>query len=245
MGDEVNADLERMRWLARQIDDAAAGLYDGSGAVPEWVFEGWPVAESALGNSTGASAFHKAWEATKNQLGAASRNLWQVLGSDVARLEQVVRTFDLTDADTADRVCAAGKQITFMSAHVHSGGGVEDDFVRGDQIHEVVDIADEFQTPGFVGADLNEQLGDTYGDLRGNQPDSWAGDENYSSEAISSFDDRGYTDVGPSAPTSNEGEGQRIDHMRSRGLVVTDARVVDGGPSDHQAQAAEVTVPWW
>lgn len=254
MSDHVSADVPQMRWLAGRIDEAAGALYDGqtrgyaSGEVPDHVFEGWPVPEAAFGNTAGGPACHAEWISVKEAIGAASVHLWQVLRSDVLRVDQAVQTFESTDAEEADRIVASGR-MTFISAHTHSGGDLEDDVIRGQQNYRLAELADGVGTPAIVGADLNENLGANFESLDGEAadglPEGRQGQDNYSARSIASFDEHNYLDVGPAGPTSGEGEGQRIDHMRARGVAVDGARVVDGGPSDHHGQAAEVTVPWW
>jgi len=250
MADHVNADLDQMRSLSARVGDVAAALYDGDpdGTVPAWVFGGSAIAESTFGNTTGASACYAAWVDAKHEVSAASENVWRVLLSDVARLDQAITCFAEMDDAAADEIIASGT-LTFVSAHTHSGNTLADDFIRGDQNYRLVDYAAGLGTPAMVGADLNENLGANFGSLSGDDisglTDEERGSDNYSATAIASFDDHGYADVGPDEPTSNDGEGQRIDHMRARGLVVGDAEVIDGGPSDHHGQSAEVTLPWW
>lgn len=234
-----------MRWLSGQVDGAATTLADGAATR----YSADVFADTAFGNTAGASACYDAWLAAKTDGAMAADNLLVTLRSDVARLDQVIATFAEMDDEAADIVCSAGNTLTFVSAHTHSGASLDDDFIRGEQNHRLVDLAAGFGTPGLVGADLNENLGADYGSLDDHLvpglTDAERGMDNYSAESIAAFDDHGYPDAGPAGPTSNDGEGQRIDHLRTRGLLYEDARVVDGGPSDHHGQTVEITLPRW
>ncbi|WP_203990157.1 hypothetical protein [Virgisporangium aurantiacum] len=246
MADDVHANLDELGRLSAEVaaaGDTMAGGQTTAGSVD-------PVEGATFGNTPGAIACYSAFCDAKETAKTAYDNLVSALAADTARLDQVITLFQQTDEATADSMVAAGPQsLTVMSGHVHSGNKLADDYLRGEQLRTMAGHASTVTGPALLGFDGNENTGANFGSLREDTrtglPAGATDDDNYSARALTGFGEIGYTDLAPTGATSNDGEGQQIDHIRASGLAGTNARVVDGGPSDHQGQTVDVTVAEW
>ncbi|MQA86820.1 MAG: hypothetical protein GEV03_19860 [Streptosporangiales bacterium] len=241
-------DYERVRRLADQVTQAASTLRGGRNALGQGPGVGASVPNpfgddpfialgTAFGNTDNARSCQAAYHQVQGAGDTATERLGAVLDSDVERLGQVITCFQQTDHDAADRICAAGSRgMDVLSAHVHShgsGSADNDDLVRSGQIDRLGDAVDR---PTVIGADLNAE----------------ASDGNKSAEEINEFEERGF-DV-HSGGVDEDGEvvgtsaaGKRVDYVVTSPTIRTTGppQLVDGGPSDHDGQRADIVVPDW
>lgn len=95
------------------------------------------------------------------------------------------------------------------------------------------------------------QIGEVFATADGDGPMILGGDFNVALDAsrpsaatINTFDDFGYTDAAADAgPTSDQGEGRRIDYVFTEGVDVVRSYVMEAGPSDHAAVVVDVRIP--
>lgn len=245
MGQVSGMEYERVRRLADQVSEAAATLEGGRSALGDGPGTGFslpnPFGEDSFvqlstpfGNTQSARTCQAVYHEAQAAGGTATERLGAVLTADVERLGQVITCFQETDHESADQICAAGgDSLNVYSTHVHSHGSSDDDFVRAGQIDR---LRDEIEGPAVIGADLNAE------------PD----DDNRSSEAIADFEDHGYDvhsggvdDSGEVVGTSSS--GRFIDHVITSPTITVGGQpqLVDGGPSDHEGQRLDITVPDW
>jgi endonuclease/exonuclease/phosphatase (EEP) superfamily protein YafD len=228
-------DHEQIEWLAGQVDAATTTLGDGSTAVAQAP----SLAISAFGDIDGAQPCQSAYVAMAERGVAAAELMVAVLAFDSARLRQVSAAWRDTDNEAAVNLHVASGRPTLdvFSAHVHSGGGNTDDFIRGSQIDRLADAADNVSGPAVVSVDANVSLDPAE---RGDHDDS-------ATAALGRFPgELGFEDAGNVGPTSQEGEGERIDYVfTSPGIETGEPEPVSGGPSDHDGQSVEIQRPWW
>lgn len=231
-------EYEQVERLAIDVTDAADELGKGRDGLSQAPSVGVAlpipfgddpvvVTAAALGNTDSARNCLTALHRAQSAAGTATERLVTVLTDDAERLRQAVTAFQQTDHESADRLFAASRDgMNVYSAHVHSDGSNDDDYVRADQIDRLRESVDG---PAVVGADLNAELSD------GNQ----------SADAVARFGDDGFeVNAGEVGGTSSS--GRSIDYvMPSAGVSVTNPREVDGGPSDHDGQRVDVTIPRW
>jgi hypothetical protein len=246
MGDDVHANLAELGRLSAEVAGAGGMMAEGQTTAASVD----PVEGATFGNTPSAIACYSAFCDAKEAAKTAYDNLVAALAADTARLGQVITLFQQTDEATADHMVAAGPQtLTVMSGHVHSGNTLADDYIRGEQLRTMAGHAAGVTGPAVIGFDGNENNGANFGSLRGDTlgglPTSAHDEDNYSARSLAGFGDIGYTDLAPHGPTSNDGEGQQIDHIRASGPAGGNARVVDGGPSDHHGQTVDVTLAEW
>lgn len=231
-------DYERVGTLAARVAEAAAAVADGQQAVggSPSTYRRIPAAHvppwNAFGNTPTAAALAGTYARTRHAASTAAGNLTLVLDQDVSRLREVIRCFQETDHETADRLCAAAGQgtLTVYSAHVHSHGSDDataDDIIRAGQIGV---LADRFNArPGVLGADLNVE----------------ADQDNRSAQAVRDFVDDGHViDAGEVGGTSSG--GRSIDYViTSPAIDAANPQRVEGDPSDHDGQRVDLTIPRW
>lgn len=231
-------EYEQVGWLADQVAAAATGLSGGGtdlSAAPGLAISiplplvADPVIATApaFGNTDAA---HDCLSAYHHALGAADdavTRLGAVLDTDVQRLGAAVTTFQQMDHAAADRVfSAAGQGVNVYSAHLHSDGSNDDDFVRAGQIDRLRQAIDG---PALLGADLNAELDDG----------------NLSSAAVARFGDDGF-DVNAGEVGGTSHSGRSIDYvMPVDGITAGNPTLVDGGTSDHDGQRVDVAIPNW
>jgi hypothetical protein len=228
-------DYDEVGWLATRVKEAAATLQGGHSALAgsPGTHQSVPVPSvpdmNAFGNTPVAGSVSSAYSRTKSAAATAAEGLTSVLQDDVARLDEVKRTFQETDHASADQISAAAGRgnLSVYSAHVHSDGSNNNDLVRAGQIEQMQETFN--QSPGVIGADFNAEVGDG----------------NLSSGAIQGFEDDGHTiDGGEVGGTSHS--GRSIDYVvTAPGVSPSGAELVDGATSDHDGQRVDLTVSRW
>jgi hypothetical protein len=208
--------------LAEAVAEAADELTTGGRPLADD-----RVSAAALGNTDSANDCLTALRRAQSTARTATRRLVTVLDDDADRLRQAVVAFQQTDHETADQMFAASRDgINVYSAHVHSDGSNDDDFVRADQIDRLRESVDG---PAVIGADLNAELDDG----------------NMSADAVARFGDDGF-DVNAGEVGGTSSTGRSIDYvMPSSGVSASNATEVDGATSDHNGQRVDVTIPRW
>jgi endonuclease/exonuclease/phosphatase (EEP) superfamily protein YafD len=237
-------DYGQVRRLGYAIGDAGDELSGAAspGAVIPFLPTAYEVREgAAFGNTAGAAACHGWWQSVAETAGVAASRLASALYADADRLDQVIFLFMTTDHETADEIASAGTgQVTFLSAHIHSGNSATDDYLRATQLDRLVNHAAGLGGPVVVGVDANTstipaELRDT--DVSGPR-------------AVNRFGTEGFADVGDVAGgRAGEGtshSGQSIDYVFNRGVATTgDPDLVDGASSDHDGQAVVYRDTGW
>ncbi|MEQ4301091.1 hypothetical protein ABNF97_06820 [Plantactinospora sp. B6F1] len=231
-------DYGQVEALALQVGAAAEELSGGGaglGATPEigvampLPFGHGPVFATApaFGNTDSAGDCLSEFHRLHALAGSTLSGLTQVLDEDVVRLGEAVATFRQMDHAAADRMFAAsGQSMSLYSAHVHSDGSNDDDLVRAGQIER---LRESIDGPAILGADLNTELDN----------------DNQSAAAVAAYGDHGFeVEAGEVGGTSHS--GRSIDYvMPTDGVSVENPTRVDGGPSDHDGQRVDVTIPRW
>lgn len=230
----VQADYERLDWMAGRVAEAASTLDGGRGTLDVAPL----LTGSAFGDTDGAPACLSAYHGVAGSATTAAASLVAVLQWDVQRLGQVIAGYQNSDGETAANVHAAGQPtLDVYTAHVHSGTDAEDDYIRAGQIDRLGDAAAANQGPAVVSLDANVSLDE---DERREHDDAAV-------DALARFhEELGYTDAADTGPTSNDGDGKRIDYVfTSPGLSTDNEQPVGGGPSDHDGQRVDIERPWW
>src|SRR5215211_4771729 len=214
------ADYAQLEWLTGQVDAATTTLNDGSTAVQRAPF----LTVSNFGDTDGAQPCQSSYLDMAESGAAAAGLLVDVLTSDSDRLRQVLAAYQDADATASTNMHLAAPTLDVFSAHVHSGDGPTDDYIRGGHIDRLVEAADDVTGPTVVDLDANVSLD---AEERGDHDDLAIG-------ALGRFEDElGFKDAGDVGPTSQEGEGERLDYVfTSPGIETDDAVPVHGGPSD-------------
>jgi hypothetical protein len=228
-------DYDEVGWLASRVREAAATLQGGHAALAgsAGTYTTVPVpgvpAVNAFGNTPTAGSVSAAYSRAKSAGSTATEGMIGVLQDDVARLDEVIRTFQETDHASADRISAAAGDgsLSVYSGHVHSDGSNNNDLVRAGQIEQMQETFN--QSPGVIGADFNAEVGDG----------------NLSSGAIQGFEDDGHT-IGGGEVGGTSHSGRSIDYVvTAPGVSPSGAELVDGATSDHDGQRVDLTVTRW
>jgi endonuclease/exonuclease/phosphatase (EEP) superfamily protein YafD len=225
-------DYDRIEWLAGQVSQATTTLDEARVSV-----DGADITTSSLGNTDGASACRWSYQHLAHNTAIAAERLVLALQSDVDRFALAVATYRDTDRTAANRVLSTGGSLDVFTAHVHSGEGAEDDFVRREQIDRYVDAVAESRGPAVATIDANVSM-----DAADQSPNDML-----APEELGRFEnDLGFSDAARDAgATSSAG---RIDHVFTGGIEAGDperVRTRDDGLSDHDGQAIDLTVPRW
>jgi hypothetical protein len=236
-------DFDRVSWLASEVGVGADVLRDSRDAGAAGVV----LPAAAFGNTGGAGDCHYACNGASNAAATASGNLMTALRQDVTRFGDVMAVFQRTDAESADRICAAQRRsLDVYTAHVHSHDEVPlvgefthewDDYLRGRQIDHLVDAVGANPTPAVVAMDANLSL----------TPGEENSFDRYGPEALRRFTgELGFESAAEVGPTSSNGDGRAIDHVFASPDVTTGSPVhVPGEPSDHDGQRVDIDVPRW
>ena len=227
------ADYAQIEWLIGQVDTATTTLNDGSTAVHHAPF----LTVSNFGDTDGAQPCQSSYLAMAERGAAAAGLLVDVLTSDSDRLHQVLAAYQDTDGTVSTNMHLAAPTLDVFSAHVHSGNGPADDYIRGGHIDRLVEAADGVTGPAVVDLDANVSLD---AEERGDHDGLAIG-------ALRRFgNELGFEDAGDVGPTSQDGEGERLDYVfTSPGIETDDAVPVQGGPSDHDGQYVDIELPRW
>lgn len=238
-------EYDRVRWLRARTVAAAAGMStaaDSRDLPGPSLLAPAQVPASAFGNTGGGRFCHTTWQDVLDQVTAANGNLRRALEDDADRLNQVISCFQDRDHESADQLQAAAGAgtLSVFSAHLHSGGGEENDMVRAGQTRRLEETFSD--NPGVLGADLNAEVTDG----------------NRSADAILDFKDAGYEiDSGEVGGTTSD--GRSIDYVitapgvtpggvtpgNPAGIPHGNPARVEGDPSDHDGQRVDLTVPRW
>lgn len=228
-------DYEQVEGLAEQVAAAGSGLAGGQATmstspdlalsvplIDDLVFSTMP----AFGNTDSAHDCLSAYSQARQRADDAVAALIAVLNTDAGRLVEAVSTFRSTDHENADQILsAASRGVNIYSAHVHSDGSNNDDVVRAGQIDR---LRGNIEGPAVLGADLNAELDDG----------------NLSAAAVDAYEQGFDVEAGEVGGTSHS--GRSIDYiMPTDGIQAGDPSLVDGGPSDHNGQRVDLTIPNW
>ena len=236
----LHVDHEQIYYLASQFRAAVDTLNDGRRQASD----GDPLPKQAVGDTGGAADFATIYNGVADTALDTVKALMAVLRSDDESLRVAALTYQRTDDDAAADLAVAGAHtLDIFTAHVHSGSGDSDDAERAKQIGRAWDVVGSNAGPTIFTGDLNDAI------YRGDGSDPDRGDKHsLSADEIRRYEDLGFTNAAPGAPTSNDGTGRAIDYVFTGPDVATGrAEVVDGGPSDHQGIGVDVAVPhrWW
>jgi endonuclease/exonuclease/phosphatase family metal-dependent hydrolase len=125
----------------------------------------------------------------------------------------------------AEIVTSNGGTLHVYTTHVASNEGQD---ARAEQIGQVGQVAEDATGPVAVFGDFNAVPGES-------------GPDGAALEAME--DEHGLTDSVRVGPTASNGTGEQIDRAYTRGVLVGDSEIVDGGPSDHHGFVVDMRIP--